>query len=83
MTSEVKKTLEEMKNKSPCRDTLTSDVMMRGGEESVKQITKKNVKVHRDLSGRHLSMSLKKGLNQLSFQKWHLDAKHSLSLRKY
>ena len=36
MTSEVKKSLKEMKNKAPSIDNLTSDVMIRGGEESVK-----------------------------------------------
>ena len=41
MTSEVKKTLKEMKNnKSPCIDNLTSDIMIFGGEESMKQLTK-------------------------------------------
>ena len=41
MTSEVKKTLKEMKsNKAPGIDNLTGDVMMLGGEESVKQIKK-------------------------------------------
>ena len=40
MTSEVKKTLQEMKNKAPGIDEQTSDVMILGGEESVKQITK-------------------------------------------
>ena len=39
MTSEVKKTLKRMKNKAPGIDNLTSDVMILGGEESVKQIT--------------------------------------------
>ena len=39
MTSEVKKTLKEMKNsKALDKDNPTSDVMMLGGEESVKQI---------------------------------------------
>ena len=38
-TSEVKKTLEEMKiNKAPGIDNLTCDVMIAGGEESVIQI---------------------------------------------
>ena len=42
MTSQVKKTLKEMKSsKAPGIDNLTSDVMITGGEESVKQITKK------------------------------------------
>ena len=41
MTSEVKKTLKEMKNnKAPGIDNLTSDIMILGGEESVKQLTK-------------------------------------------
>ena len=41
MTSEVKKTLKEMKNnKAPGMDKLTSDVTILGGEESVKQIPK-------------------------------------------
>ena len=41
MTSEVKKTLKEMKNdKAPGIDNLTSDIMILEGEESVKQITK-------------------------------------------
>ena len=40
MTSEVKKTLKETKNnKAPGTDNLTSDNMILGGEESVKQIT--------------------------------------------
>ena len=40
MTSEVKKTMKEMKNiKAPGIDNLTSDVVL-GGEESVKQLTK-------------------------------------------
>ena len=40
MTSEVKKTLKEMKNnKAPGIDNLASDVMILEGEESVKQIT--------------------------------------------
>ena len=40
MTSEVKKTLKEMKNnKAPGIDNLTSDIMILGGKESVKQIT--------------------------------------------
>ena len=39
MTSEVKKTLKEMKNKkAPSTDNLTSDIMILGGEESVKQL---------------------------------------------
>ena len=39
MTSEVKKTMKEMKNnKAPGIDNLTSDMML-GREESVKQIT--------------------------------------------
>ena len=38
MTSEVKRTLKEMKNKAPDIDNLTSDIMILGGEESVKQI---------------------------------------------
>ena len=37
--SEVKKTLTEMKNKAPGIDNLTSDIMILGGEESVKQLT--------------------------------------------
>ena len=42
MTSEVKKTLKEMKNiKAPGIDNLTSDIMIFGGEDSVKQLTKK------------------------------------------
>ena len=42
MTSEVKKTLKEMKNnKAQGIDDLTSDVMILGGEESVIQ-TRKN-----------------------------------------
>ena len=41
MTSEVKKTLREMKNNmAPGVDNLTSDTMILGGEESVTQITK-------------------------------------------
>ena len=40
MTSEVKKTLKEMKNKAPGVDNLTSDIMKLEGEESVKQLTK-------------------------------------------
>ena len=40
MTSEVKKTLKEIKNnKAPGIDNLVSDIMILGGEESVKQIT--------------------------------------------
>ena len=40
MTSEVKKTLKEMKNnKAPDIDNLISDIMILGGEESVKQLT--------------------------------------------
>ena len=40
MTSEVKKTLKDMKNnKAPGIDNLTSDIMILGREESVKQIT--------------------------------------------
>ena len=40
MTSEVKKTMKEMKNnKALGIDNLTSDAMILGGEESVKQIT--------------------------------------------
>ena len=40
MTSEVKKTLKEMKNnKAPGIDNLKSDIMKLGGEESVKQLT--------------------------------------------
>ena len=40
MTSEVKKTLREMKNnKAPGIDNLTSDIMILGGEESVTQLT--------------------------------------------
>ena len=43
MTSEVKKTLKEMKNsKAPGIDNLTSDIMILGGEESVKQLKKCN-----------------------------------------
>ena len=39
MTSEVKKPLKEMKNNAaPGIDKLTSDVMIHGAEESVKQI---------------------------------------------
>ena len=42
MKSEVKKTLKEMKNsKGPVIDNLTSDVIMLGGEKSVKQRPKK------------------------------------------
>ena len=38
MTSEVKKTLKEIKNnKAPGIDNLTSEIMQLGGEESVKQ----------------------------------------------
>ena len=38
MTSEVKKTLKEMKNnKAPGIDNLTSDTMVHGGDESMKQ----------------------------------------------
>ena len=41
MTSEVKKTLKEMRtNKATGIDNLTSDVVILGGEESGKQITK-------------------------------------------
>ena len=41
MTSEVKKTLREIKNnKTPSIDNLTSDITILGGEESVKQLTK-------------------------------------------
>ena len=41
MTSEVKKTLKEMKNnKAPGIDNLTSDIMILRGEQSVKQLTK-------------------------------------------
>ena len=41
MPSEVKKTLREMKNnKAPGIDNFTSDIMILGGKESVKQITK-------------------------------------------
>ena len=36
MTSEVEKTLKEIKNKAPGIDKLASDVML-GGEESMKQ----------------------------------------------
>ena len=40
MTSEVKKTLKEMKNnKASGIDILTSDAMIVGGDESVEQIT--------------------------------------------
>ena len=39
MTSEVKRTLKEMKNKAKGIDNLTSDVMTLGGEESAKQTT--------------------------------------------
>ena len=40
MTSDVEKTMKEIKNnKAPDLDNLTSDVMILGGEESVKQIT--------------------------------------------
>ena len=40
MTSEVNKTLKEMKNsKAPGIDNLTSDIMILRGEESVKQLT--------------------------------------------
>ena len=39
MTSEVKKTVKEVKNKALGTDNLTSDVTILGGEESVKQIT--------------------------------------------
>ena len=39
MTPEVKKTLREMKYKAPVIDNLTNDIMILGGEESVKQIT--------------------------------------------
>ena len=39
-TSEIMKTLKEMKNiKAPGIDNLTSDIMILGGEESVKQLT--------------------------------------------
>ena len=42
MTSEVKKTLKEMKNnKAPGIHNLSSDIKTLGGEESVKQLTKK------------------------------------------
>ena len=45
MTSEVKKTLKEMKNnKAPGIDNLTSDIMILGGEESVTQLTQKKKK---------------------------------------
>ena len=41
MTSEVKKTLKEMKNnKAPGIDNLISDIIILGREESVKQLTK-------------------------------------------
>ena len=41
MTSAVKKTLKEVKNrKNPGIDNLTRDIMILGGEESVKQLTK-------------------------------------------
>ena len=41
MTSEVKKTMKEMKNnKTPGTDNLASDVMILAGEVSLKQITK-------------------------------------------
>ena len=41
MTSEVKKTLKEMKNnKATSVDNLTSGIVILGGEESVKQLTK-------------------------------------------
>ena len=40
MTSEVKKNLKEMKNdKAPGIDNLTSNIMIPGGDESVKQVT--------------------------------------------
>ena len=40
MTSDFKKTLKEMKNnKAPDINNLTSDIMILGEEESVKQIT--------------------------------------------
>ena len=40
MTSEVKNTLKEMKNnKAPGIDKVTNDIMILGGEKSVKQIT--------------------------------------------
>ena len=40
MTPEVKKTLKEMKNnKAPAIDNLTDDIVILGGEESVKQLT--------------------------------------------
>ena len=35
MTSEVKKTLKEMKNKAPGIDNLTNDVMILGGEDQL------------------------------------------------
>ena len=38
MTSEVKKTLKEMKNKAPGIDNLRSDIMKLGREESMKQL---------------------------------------------
>ena len=39
MASEIKKTPKEMKNKASGIDSLTSDVMILGREESVKEIT--------------------------------------------
>ena len=41
MTSEVKKTVKEMKSKAKCADNLTSDVMILRGEKSATQITTK------------------------------------------
>ena len=43
MTSEVKKTLKNKhknENKAPGIDDLRTDIMILGGEESVKQLTK-------------------------------------------
>ena len=49
MTSEVKKTLKDLKNKVPNIDNLTSDVMMLEGVKSVMQVTKKFIKFLRKM----------------------------------
>ena len=51
MTSEVNKTLKEMKNNmAPGIDNLTSDVMILGGEESAKQTNKQTNKKQSELT---------------------------------
>ena len=55
MTSEVKKTQEEMKNnKAPGIDDLTNNVMILGREESVKHITifAQDLREKKDTSGK-------------------------------